>query len=292
MSDKLVAVTHNGKFHVDEVTATAALQYVYRDHEFEVVRSRDQDVINRADFVYDVGGVYDHSKRRYDHHQNGALTHEGLTYSAFGLIWLHYGEAYCDGNVRAAERIDQVLVKGIDARDNGEVTTPQDTVTPDYGISQIIELNNPILARGESYDMQFHKAVGQVAAILSRLKEKTFVELDTEDEILAARAESGDSRYAIMEHQITMPDTLKIKGLDYIIFPEDTNNTWQIYGLRTPENQFVVKRPFPATWAGLRKEALAEVTGVEDAEFCHAKRFLAVARSKEGALELLSLALQ
>ncbi|MEO5949272.1 MAG: MYG1 family protein [Candidatus Saccharimonas sp.] len=296
VKDRIVALTHNGKFHVDEVTATAVLQKVYADQgkNIEIVRSRDSAQIADADIVYDVGGIYDPTNRRYDHHQNGALKREsGLTYSALGLIWLHYGNAYCDGNERVANRIDRVLVRGIDARDNGELDALQDNETPDYGISQEVELYNPILEHGEDYDEQFYKAVGHTAAFLARLKEKILVELRTEDDVLAARAQSEDSRYAVMDHQITPPDSLaEIDGLEYVVFPEHTNNTWQVYALKTPENQFVVKRPFPENWKGLRGEALAEITGVEDAEFCHAKRFLSVAKSREGALKLLAQALK
>ncbi|MEK7088001.1 MAG: MYG1 family protein, partial [Patescibacteria group bacterium] len=42
----------------------------------------------------------------------------------------------------------------------------------------------------------------------------------------------------------------------------------------------------------LRDAKLAEVTGVPDAVFAHRNRFMAVARSKEGAIALAKLALQ
>jgi uncharacterized UPF0160 family protein len=38
-------------------------------------------------------------------------------------------------------------------------------------------------------------------------------------------------------------------------------------------------------------EELAQVTGVADAVFCHNKLFMAVAKSKEGAIKLAELAL-
>jgi len=48
----------------------------------------------------------------------------------------------------------------------------------------------------------------------------------------------------------------------------------------------------PAEWAGLRDAELARVTGVADAVFCHRNRFMAVARTKEGAVALAKLALK
>ncbi len=201
MSEQLTAVTHNGKFHADEVFATAVLRHIYPD--LIVRRSRDPEVIESGDFVYDVGGVYDHEARRYDHHQNGALKRQdGLTRSAFGLIWLHYGKEYCEGDEGVWNLIDKRLVRGIDAGDNGESRVVQDPRAPEFDISQVIELLNPI-----------------------------------------------------------------------------------------PGKPFTQKQPFPESWAGLRENELALATGVPDALFCHSKRFLAVAQSREGAIRLLELAL-
>lgn len=52
------------------------------------------------------------------------------------------------------------------------------------------------------------------------------------------------------------------------------------------------RRDLPAAWAGLEGEALAAVTGVPDAVFCHRARFMAVAGSRVGALRMAELALE
>jgi uncharacterized UPF0160 family protein len=57
---------------------------------------------------------------------------------------------------------------------------------------------------------------------------------------------------------------------------------------RSPEN----RKLLPASWAGKKKLALAEVTGVKDAEFCHNKRFIAKAWSREGAVAMARLAVR
>lgn len=286
------AVTHNGNFHADEVFATAVLMEVYPD--MQVTRTRDPEIIEAADIVYDVGGVYDHERRRYDHHQNDDSLRrlDGLTRSSLGLIWLHYGEAYCDGDARAAKIIDNRLVRGIDARDNGELEPPADTTTPDYGMTGVIEQLNPIPDSRETHDEQFYKAVNRATGILSRLKRTVQEEVKTVDEVLKAIAQSEDSRYAVMNKQINPPEELSlIDGLEFIIFPETVDNTWRIYATPTSGDPFVSKHPFPKSWAGLSNDELARVTGVDDALFCHKKRFLAVAKTREGALGLLNLAL-
>jgi uncharacterized UPF0160 family protein len=54
---------------------------------------------------------------------------------------------------------------------------------------------------------------------------------------------------------------------------------------------FENRRDLPAMWAGLDGDDLVAATGVEEALFCHAKRFLAVARSRAGIKRLAELAL-
>jgi len=49
---------------------------------------------------------------------------------------------------------------------------------------------------------------------------------------------------------------------------------------------------FPESWAGKNGKELAEITGVEDAIFCHNARFICSAKSKEGAMKLAQMALE
>ena len=46
------------------------------------------------------------------------------------------------------------------------------------------------------------------------------------------------------------------------------------------------RKPFPDAWRGLKDEALAEVSGVKTAIFCHKAGFFAVAKTKEDAIKL------
>ena len=66
---------------------------------------------------------------------------------------------------------------------------------------------------------------------------------------------------------------------------------WQLNTVSRTLDSFVARRELPAAWAGLRGEALAAATGVPDAAFCHANLFIAIARSRDGAMRLLEQAL-
>lgn len=60
-------VTHPGAYHTDDCLAVAFIQCIYSD--IEVIRSTSPLDIANADFVVDVGGVYDYDTHRFDHHQ-------------------------------------------------------------------------------------------------------------------------------------------------------------------------------------------------------------------------------
>lgn len=102
LSSHIKIGTHNGRFHADEVIATQLLQFIlendHRPSEIELVRTRDQKVIDKCDMVVDVGKIYDHEKHRYDHHQESCQETFSPTtpipLSSAGLIWRHYGQQF------------------------------------------------------------------------------------------------------------------------------------------------------------------------------------------------------
>jgi len=63
--------THNGTFHADESLAIFLLSQLPKYANAKILRSRDPAVLATAEVVVDVGGVYDHNAKRYDHHQRG-----------------------------------------------------------------------------------------------------------------------------------------------------------------------------------------------------------------------------
>ncbi len=107
-STKLIA-THSGTFQADEALGVFLLRQTTSYYQSPVVRSRDKEEFGKADIVIDVGGVYDHSKCLYDHHQRGyderfddkiKTDGEGsriaskrcTKLSASGLVYRHYGK--------------------------------------------------------------------------------------------------------------------------------------------------------------------------------------------------------
>jgi uncharacterized UPF0160 family protein len=89
--------THSGTFQADEAMGVWMLRQVPEYWNAKVTRSREDAVLSKLDIVIDVGGVYDHQSKRYDHHQRG---YDERFYndagrctklSASGLVYRHYG---------------------------------------------------------------------------------------------------------------------------------------------------------------------------------------------------------
>ena len=106
----MLVVTHSGPFHADEVFAYALLR-VFLGDELELVRTREPAIIARADIAIDVGGEYDASRGRFDHHQQsypGSLSSAGMV-----LSWLeHAGKVPARWAAQLRERRAEGLALG------------------------------------------------------------------------------------------------------------------------------------------------------------------------------------
>ncbi|MEK7340034.1 MAG: MYG1 family protein, partial [Verrucomicrobiota bacterium] len=72
---------HDGAFHADEVTACALLVLFGLADETKIVRTRNLQKLALCEYVCDVGGIYDPSSKRFDHHQidyKGELSSAGM----------------------------------------------------------------------------------------------------------------------------------------------------------------------------------------------------------------------
>ncbi|TVU28055.1 hypothetical protein EJB05_19562, partial [Eragrostis curvula] len=88
--------THNGSFHCDEALGCYLIRLTSQLAGADVVRTRDSQVLDTLDAVLDVGGVYDPSRHRYDHHQKGFNEVFGHGFntklSSAGLVYKHFGK--------------------------------------------------------------------------------------------------------------------------------------------------------------------------------------------------------
>ena len=191
MTDKVI-VTHNGNFHADDVFSIAALKNIFPS--FKLIRTRDLDVIAKADIVLDVGGDYDADAGRFDHHQRGGAgeRENGIPYSSFGLIWQKYGLQICQGNQEVADSVDAGLVSTIDAIDCGHV----EGVAQGISLSQTISMFNPTWQEDSHFDACFDEAVDFASRVLTRFIASASGGINAKD-IVAKAVDNAEDAYAV-----------------------------------------------------------------------------------------------
>ena len=287
--------THDGSFHADEVFAIAALGLL--PEELEVVRTRDRDLLAEADLRIDVGFRYEPDAGDFDHHQRDfdLARSNGVGYASFGLIWLEFGPQICGGDKEVADAVEVSLVQAVDANDTGQQITQSliEGVRP-LTVNAVIGGFNARWDEdlsAEEERARFDAAVELARGIVEREIGFAAAGHRAAQIVRDAIAAAADPRIVILPDNVPWKQVVVTEAPDavFVIYPKR-----QGYGVETVPAElgtFENRRDLPAEWAGLENADLAKVTGVEDALFCHSKRFLAVARSLEGAEQLAAAGL-
>lgn len=302
-------VTHSGLFHADDVFAAATLRKLapmaslLRTRDPEVLAEATQDVRSA---VFDVGDQFDVQAHNFDHHQRGFQRERqdsSVPYAAFGLVWESFGMAYCEAALCQDEALDEdtlrevhqrvefQLVLAIDATDCGKITQhahlkgDPDARIPLTSLSRVIALYNPTGRQDPHvYDAAFERALDLAATLLQTQAEAALAYVQARHVVEHA---DDNSPILLLETYVPWHAHAQEHHL-FVISPALDGSGWMV---ETVQEDFVPFCPFPQAWGGLRGEELAAVCGVEDVIFCHRARFIAAARSREGALKLAQLAL-
>ena len=281
-------VTHNGIFHADDVFSIAALKHVFPS--LNLVRSRDPDVITKADIVVDVGGIYDAPTGRFDHHQRGGAgaRENGIPYSSFGLIWRKYGAQICDGDKNVAKAVDSGLVSAIDAIDCGYV----EGVATGISLSQTISVFNPSWEEDDNIDQCFDEAVSFAYRLLERFIASAAGGVKAKEIVATAIEKAEDPRVIVLEKFTPWKRTVHALSEDalYMVYPSQTGQ-WRIQSVPVEPGSFENRKSLPASWGGLSDNELQSVTGIDDAMFCHNGLFIAGAESFQGVMKMASFGL-
>jgi len=312
--------THSGSFHADDVFGVGVLMGVYPAHT--LVRSRQDELIDAADFAVDVGGIWDIERGRFDHHQRGfdgarparrvdGNDAHGVGYASAGLVWSVHGTAYVqalagsvgvplDPNAVAetVRSIDASLVQYLDIVDTG-----QGSVAPGiFGLSALIaQLNTnwmeehglTSLAKAQLQESRFLEAIAITRKFLDRAIIKKISQFRSHD--IVRRAQRLLDGRVLYLQEGGMPWTHvvvdEMPEVMFVIYPDSEGEQYQVKTVPVEIGSFLARLDLPKAWAGLRNQELAAVTGVQDSVFCHSNLFIGGARSMEGALRLAELAL-
>lgn len=291
-----VAATHSGSFHADDVLAAAALRLV--NPSFTILRTRDQEQLDAADVVFDVGRVFDLAACRFDHHQleYQEARENGIPFSSFGLIWRELGTELC-GSAAAASRVDRSMVQGVDAVDCGITLSKETPPVSVMSISSAIGSFNPGWQDDTSPDAMneaFERAVTWAKAILQNtIREASGLEAAHAVVAQSILLETG--RLLVLDSYAPWKEiVLGSPGYEHVLYviSPDTQAKWHVHAVPDYAGSFNNRKSLPVAWAGLDGEELDNVVGIKGCIFCHRGRFVAGHKTKDGAMEMARLALR
>jgi uncharacterized UPF0160 family protein len=312
--------THSGTFHCDEALGCFLLHQTKAFAGADIVRTRDPAVLQTLDVILDVGGEYDPSTHRYDHHQKGFEEVFGSGFntvklSSAGLVYKHFGReivASVMGAEASQEDIEAVYLhvyKGfmecIDAVDNGvnqyDTDAPPKYVNNTHLSARVGNLN------GDWYETlteemtmeRFRTAMSLTGsefmealhhAIKSWLPARSYVLKDLQDRTTV------DPSGQIMKlstfvpwksHLYELEQEMGIEGqVKYVVYGDDRDGSWRVQAVGVAPGSFSSRKALPEAWRGLRDQALSDVCGVDDCVFVHASGFIGGNRTMEGVLAM------
>lgn len=289
-------VTHSGTFHADDVFASAILRAALGDFDF--MRTRDPALIAAADLVFDVGGIYDPARKRYDHHMRDLPRREdGTPYSSVGLIWRDYGRTALkkfvpgiEDDMRDAvwQDIDGGLILAIDLADNGV-----SSASPGH-LGLLIEAFNPTWDSTQTYDEAFAEAAVLAHDILQRACRQAYAEAKAVSFVTAAAKQSKDTRVVVLDRKLPWEKAVfegGLKDLLFVIYPNEDFTSWYCRTIPPEPNSFGQRLSLPEAWRGLQEEAFSKAAGIPDGVFCHPSGFICGARSQASAVRLAEQAI-
>lgn len=257
--------THAGKFHADDVFATALLQLVRPD--IQITRGFDVP----EDFE---GIVYDIGFGMFDHHQSPReMRPNGVPYAAFGLLWRVLGPGLV--GERQARLVDENFVQPLDLNDNtGEPNS----------LCDAIGFFNPVWDEdggADVQDQQFFAAVAVAKQILTRQIASANAVNRADDKVRTAYAASQNG-IVVLPCYLPWKNGLYKTDALFVVYPSQRGG-WSAQCV-TDHKTKKPKLPFPQSWAGQPSEVIQAKSGLEGIRFCHASRFLITAADKETAL--------
>lgn len=318
--------THNGSFHCDEALGCFMIRLTSKYSNAEIVRSRDPQVLEGLDAVLDVGGVYDPSRDRYDHHQKGfgeVFGHGFSTkLSSAGLVYKHFGKEIIAKELQVDEGHPDVhrlflavyksFMEAIDAIDNGinqyDTDQPPKYVNNTHLSSRVGKFNldwtDPdqsskkeneaferamALAGSEFLDnVRFHAKSWLPARSIVMECLATRFDVDPSGEIMVLKTFCPWKL-----HLFELEGELKIDPLvKYVLYQDDRSKQWRVQAVAKSPDSFESRKGLPAQWRGLRDDDLSRESQIPGGVFVHMSGFIGGNQSFEGALAMAGAALK
>jgi uncharacterized UPF0160 family protein len=274
--------THDGTFHADEVSACALLLHFNLIDRDKIIRTRDLHHLENCEYVCDVGGIYNPSKKLFDHHQ---VNYQGALSSA-GMILIHLKDT---GHLTPQEYefLNHSIILGVDAHDNGRDPQMRGLCTYSNIISNYTPI--PYDVPDSVQDAAFMDAVEFAKMHFDRLINRYHFMESCRQHVTEAMANGNVClmfNKSIPWLEIFFENGGAHHPAKFLIMPSGTH--WKLRGIPPSlDEKMKVRFPLPQEWAGLIDEELKKASGIDGAIFCHKGRFISVWETREDALEAL-----
>ncbi|KAK4352770.1 hypothetical protein RND71_028289 [Anisodus tanguticus] len=318
--------THHGSFHCDEALGCFMIRLTNKYYNAQIVRTRDTRVLETLDAVLDVGGVYDPSLDRYDHHQKGfeEVFGHGFTtkLSSAGLVYKHFGkeiiakELQVDVEHPDVHRLFLAVYKSfmeaIDAIDNGinqyDTDQPPRYVNNTHLSSRVGKLNLDWTEPDQSSEREneaFQRAMDLAGSeFLDSVRYYARSWLPARSivmECVSARHKIDPSGEIVVWstfcpwklHLFELEEETKIDPpIKYVLYQDDRSKGWRVQAVAVAPDRFESRKALPSQWRGLRDDELSKETGIPGCVFVHMSGFIGGNQTYEGALAMAKAALK
>lgn len=294
-SDCIVAV-HDGIFHTDDVLCVAMVMMKQMEDSAEgqfirtlVIRTRDKNEFDKCDYVLDVGGgdSVTPEQIRFDHHQQDSEYYEnGIKMAACGKLARYF---YAESDPDWLEYLKVNVLYGVESQDNGQDGFQQ-YINP-FGFINVMNPNWNEPSDYESIQRRFLDAVSIVFEMLGRYRAR-YDSVKEAEQYVNTAIEHNERGIIVLEqfapwvnyvckyNAAKDNDDEKIK---FVVFKSNTGS-WNVQTVRIQPDKFDSIKLLPEAWAGKNGKELEEASGIKDAVFCHAGRFICGWKTEEAAI--------
>ena len=256
-----IALTHAGKFHADDVFASAFLRIL--NPKIKIIRNNTVPD-GFGGLVFDIGmGKFDH------HMHDNEVRSDGIPYAAFGKLWREFAPSIYGNYIY--ENIDKRFIENLDLADN----------TGSYNaLAQAIDVFNPEDVNHN--DNEFFEAMEFAKKILEKMILKyQRCEKDLE-KVKKCYEEASDKRIVVLDESLYYKDYLPQTDAIYVVYPSNRGGFAAQGVTKTPYTN-ELKKDFPEKWVSNLPPYL---------RFCHTSRFLITADSFEEIMHAVREALK
>lgn len=264
------AVTHDGKFHADDVFSAALLEILNPEIHISRVSTVPENFI---------GIVFDIANGPFDHHKFCKKCREnGVPYASLGLLWNEYGHTLVSAS--SAKTFDESFIQPLDTQDN-------------YGgnnmLCRAITLANPKWDSSDDPDVCFFKAVDFAKFILlNEIESMKSAERATK--FVKDALDNQTNGIVTLSVGVPWKSILISEPVYFVVYPS-TRGGFNAQAVPKCMESNECKIYFPEEWRG-QTNKLPEISGISDMTFCHSSGYLIATKSIEAAIKACETAIK